>query len=437
MHYKPSCIIILYLSPSHCLCSLILKSLTCKFEINKIKNIQTSALNLDIGLKRYFEDSKDEEYYGSVRLQPLAYIDDIARSNHDVNAVRAGNEKFSSLALEKQFLVLGTENYKTKVKLESKEEAIKLGKDILHEKDEEKYLGDVLSSGGLAESVQATVQERTGKIKGAIYELGVLIEDIRMQAIGGMDTAIELYKSCIVPSLMANCATWMDIRKETEKKLDAIQDLFGKVLLQMPQSTPKMSIRAALGLLSMRHRVWQKKIFLVAAIWQQDDDCLARQVLEEQVRQGWPGLAREVKEICRQVGLPDATDQKTVLDKEAIKIAIKVHHLQTLKENMTGQKIQVMKQTDMRQRQPYTKLRVDKCRMAFRLEVYQFDCRANMPTRYKRDLCCRACGPGVGEQKKEQEKEKEQQEEVRQIEDQKHLEVCKGYSELWVGDIYK
>ena len=76
-----------------------------------------SALNLDLGLKRYFEDSIDEEYYGSVRLQPLAYIDDITRSNHDVNAVRAGNEKFSSLALEKQmkfyprkscFLVLGT-----------------------------------------------------------------------------------------------------------------------------------------------------------------------------------------------------------------------------------------------------------------------------------------------------------------------------------------
>ena len=395
-----------------------------------------SALNLDLGLERYFEDSIDEEYYGSVRLQPLAYIDDIARSSHDVNAVRAGNEKFSSLALEKQlkfhprkscFLVLGTENYKAKVNLESKEEPIKLGKDILHGKDEEKYLGDVLSSEGLAESVQATVRDRTGKVKGAIYELGVLIEDIRMQAVGGMDTAIELYESCIVPSLLANCATWMEIRKETEEKLDAIQDLFGKVLLQMPQSTPKLSIRAALGLLGFRHRVWQEKILLVMAIWQQEEDCLARQVLEEQVRQGWPGLASEVKEICRQVGLPDATDQKTSLDKDAIKDAIKVHHLQSLKDNMTGEKLQIMKRTDMREKRPYTKLRVDECRMAFRLEVFQFDCRANMPTRYKRDLRCRACGPGVGEQ------EKEQQEEEGHIEDQEHLEVCKGYGELWEG----
>ena len=193
-------------------------------------------------------------------------------------------------------------------------------------------------SRGLAESVEATVRDRTGKVKGAIYELGVLIEDIRMQAVGGIDTAIELYESSIVPSMMANSATWMDIRKDTEDKLDAIQDLFGKAVLQMPQSTPKLSIRAALGLLSARHRVWQSKILLVLAIWPQEEGSLARQVLEEQVRMGWPGLAREVQDICRLTGQPDATNMNLSLDKVTVKEAIKVHHLQFLKDSMTGQK---------------------------------------------------------------------------------------------------
>ena len=61
-----------------------------------------SALNLDLGLDRYFGDSSDEDCYGSVRLQPQAYIDDVAGSSHDTNSVRAGNAKFSSLAAEKQ-----------------------------------------------------------------------------------------------------------------------------------------------------------------------------------------------------------------------------------------------------------------------------------------------------------------------------------------------
>ena len=304
----------------------------------------------------------------------------------------------------------------------------------------------MLSSRGLAESVEATVRDRTGKVKGAIYELGVLIEDIRMQAVGGIDTAIELYESSIVPSLMANSATWMDIRKDTEDKLDAIQDLFGKVVLQMPQSTPKLSIRAALGLLSARHRVWQSKILLVLAIWRQEEGSLARQVLEEQFRMGWPGLARVVQDICRQTGLPDATNMNLSLDKVTVKEAIKVHHLQFLKDSMTGQKLECMKRTNMRERRHYTKLRVDECRMAFRLEVFQFECRANMPTRYKRDLRCRACGPGAGQQDKEQDEEQDeeqdkeqdeteeqqqQQDEEWHIEDQDHLEICPGYSELW------
>ena len=61
-----------------------------------------SALNLDIGVQDYFGDSIDEDCYGSVRLQPLIYIDDVNRSCIDVNSMRAGNEKFASMATGKQ-----------------------------------------------------------------------------------------------------------------------------------------------------------------------------------------------------------------------------------------------------------------------------------------------------------------------------------------------
>ena len=53
---------------------------------------------------------------------------------------------------------------------------------------------------------------------------------------------------------------------------------------------------------------------------------------------------------------------------------------------MTGVKLEKMRMSDMRQRREYTKMRVEEARMAFRLEIFQFDCRANMPSRYGRDL---------------------------------------------------
>ena len=144
----------------------------------------------------------------------LTYIDDINRSIPHLNSVRAGNIKFSSLAKEKQlkyhpqkscYLVYGPEDFKAKVELEALEEPVLLGKEVIHEKQEEKYLGDILSSQGLSASVRATVKDRTAKLRGPIYELRAVSEDVRMQAVGGFEAALDLYESCIVPSLLANC----------------------------------------------------------------------------------------------------------------------------------------------------------------------------------------------------------------------------------------
>ena len=239
--------------------------------------------------------------------------------------------------------------------MEAEEEPVKLGAYTLQEKTEEKYLGDIFSSEGLSASIDATIKERAAKIKGSIYELRAVIEDFRMQAVGGMEAAIDLYESCIVPSLIANCATWLDIKKETEDKLDSIQDLFGRVLLKMPQSTPRLAIRGALGLLGCRWRVYQEKVLLLKAIKEQEEGCLAKQILEEQIRMGWPGLAAEVQNICKLTGLQDITKQDINIDKSVIKKAIQLSHLKYLKDEMTGVKLEIMKNTDMRTRRSYTK----------------------------------------------------------------------------------
>ena len=157
----------------------------------------------------------------------------------------------------------------------------------------------MFSSLGLSKSVEATVSERSGKIKVSIYELRALIKDFRMQATCGIEAAIDLHGSSIVPSLLANCATWLNIEKKTEDKLNKIQDLFGRTLLKAPQSTPRLAIRGSLGLPGMRFRIFQEKVLLVLAIKEQEDNCLAKEVLQEQVRMGWPGLAQEVQKICQ------------------------------------------------------------------------------------------------------------------------------------------
>ena len=291
----------------------------------------------------------------------------------------------------------------------------------MKEKKSEAYLGDILCSEGIEASIEATIKDRAAKVKGSIYELRALIEDFRMQAVGGLRGAVDLYESCIIPSLLSNCGTWAGITEHEEKLIEEHQNLFCRTILQVPVSTPKSSLRAALGLLGTKWRIMEAKVQLVQAIRRQEEGGLAREVLEEQLSMGFPGLGQEVSQICREIGLPDASRME--VSKEELKEAIQIHHLKALKDEMVGKvKLQELSNTDMRKAQEYVDWGVEECRMAYRLQTQMFDCRANMPSRYRRDLECRACKPNqaiaLGQQ---------------QDETQDHLEVCQGYRELWAG----
>ena len=129
--------------------------------------------------------------------------------------------------------------------MEAEEDPVLLGNITMNEKMAEKYLGDILHSQGLSASVQATIKAREAKTRGSIYELRSLTEDFRMQSVGACQSALDLYETCIIPSLLSNAGTWVEISDESVKLLDKIQDTFGKVLLSLPASA--QSARISVG----------------------------------------------------------------------------------------------------------------------------------------------------------------------------------------------
>ena len=408
-----------------------------------------SSLNLDLGVNDFFAGSVDEDFYGRVRLQPHIWCDDILRSANNINSVRVGNIKLDTMRKQKQlsfhpeksvYLLYGNPKLQESMRNEIRMEPITLGSIRVKEVLEESYLGDRLSSLGLAASVEATVKDREGKIKGSIYELKAVVEDIRMQCVGGMRSALDLYSSCILSSLLTNCGTWTEIKDETIKKLDHLQNTFLRAVLQVPVSTPVLALRASTGLLGMKWIIWKEKILLVMAIRRQEEEGLARTVLEEQISMGWPGLAQEVSKIRKQLGLPDAC--KEDVDKTEVAEAIVFNHMKVLKEEMevkAPKKLKKLREKDFRKCQPYCELTLSECRMGFRLDCYMLDCRSNMKKRYKNDLICRACDPGPGAAGVGVGTEVGAEAEVgaRSEETQEHLLFCVGYAHLHQGlDVY-
>ena len=105
-----------------------------------------------------------------------------------------------------------------------------------------RYLGQILHSDGNRASYAATIAELEGKINGAAFEVQSLIEDFKMQAIGGIMAAWELYEKAMVPSLLSGVGTLMGISNVEIDRLDSVQDIFWRLMLCVPESCPKVAL---------------------------------------------------------------------------------------------------------------------------------------------------------------------------------------------------
>ena len=111
----------------------------------------------------------------------------------------------------------GSERYNKKTNKQLEAMPLMFGDFLAKRKTSDKYLGQIIDEKGLSASVKATIQERTGKVKGAIYLTKTIIETFQMQGIGGMMAARILWEGAIVPSLLSGAGTWVGSTVETDK----------------------------------------------------------------------------------------------------------------------------------------------------------------------------------------------------------------------------
>ena len=284
---------------------------------------------------------------------------------------------------------MGTKKYKEKVREEVKYLPLKFGDFSMLEKDQDVYLGDVLSSDGLSASVQSTVAHRLGRVKGAIYEAAAILKDYRIQAIGGMMGAWDIWEKAIIPKLLANCGSWVGISSQTLKLLEETQNLYCSLVYACPSSTPKPALRGESALLDIEHRVYLEKVCLVTSVMfkYSEEENYARELMQEQLAMGWGGLTREVEEICSTVGLPNACQQ--FISREKILENIKLSSLRKLKLDMEGlSKQDEIKNQDLRKPQKYMEMiSLEDSRLEFRWRTNMLDNRGCMGKKYPSKAC--------------------------------------------------
>ena len=184
-------------------------------------------------------------------------------------------------------------------------------------------------------------------------------------------------------------------------------------MMQVPKSSPKVMLNAETSSLAMNKRIWQLKL-LTARNIMKNKESLAYEIYREQVEMSWPGLAKEVGEICQKVGLDNINDKES--SKEEIKEAVFYRNYLDMKEDMERyKKLDDIKSEDFRYAQPYMESKsIDQARMAYRIRCKMVKTiKENFRSSYS-DIACDNCQDGS-------------------LDSQSHAVMCPGWEEQRQG----
>ena len=226
--------------------------------------------------------------------------------------------------------------------------------------------------------------------------------------------AWDLWNTAMIPSLLANCGTWTELPTKAVEVCDELQNLFIRIMLEVPVSTPKVALRVESGMLAMKQRIWLEKLNLAQFIRQSGSKSLAGKVYREQLEQGWPGLAKEVEEICKEIKVNNLNEGD--VPKWKLKDAINRHHADEARAEM-GKKMKDIKDEEIGKTKEYMMTRcIADCRLQFRIRTNMVELKANMKGMYKDgDYSCLGCGDKAS------------------IEDQSHVVRCPAYADSRIG----
>ena len=208
-----------------------------------------SAASTDSGLTTFFKESTQEIYYNNeVRLQGMAYQDDILRASKNVEDARAGIAKLEAMAESKlltfngkksSLILVGNKKKREEIEKELNSNPILLYGKPMGIKEMDKYLGDQVHN-GTKESILSTIKKRKGNTLMAINDIAAIVSDARADAIGGMVTAMDIWELSVIPFLLNNAGTWIGLDGKTLLILDDIQKKFLQRILKVKTASLKV-----------------------------------------------------------------------------------------------------------------------------------------------------------------------------------------------------
>ena len=373
-----------------------------------------SSLNIGSAMHDTFPNEPSTKI-GHVGLNNLIFQDDISKLNDNLEQARKDCQKIDrtleskllSLNYDKsKYLIIGSTKFRNKTLKELEKNPMEMGSATISHSSAEKYLGDIISEKGCKDSIKQTIQERIRKLTSRCDDLIQIAEAPIMGGLRKGNVAFNLFEAQIIPALLHNCESWIEIDHKHIELLQKFQERFIRRVLRLPDSTPKAIMEHDTGMWPMEWRIKYKKLLFVDKIMKKDSTNITRKILSMEFLYNLDGLAWESYHICKDLGIGH------VLFGDAPKFQIRLAMINRIWSNNQEAMEKLKKVSDRLSDNPHdysylNTMSLIHSRIWFR---YRARCIAGVKANAKRshaDLSCRFCDSGS-------------------TEDQEHLELCDG-----------
>ena len=131
-----------------------------------------------------------------------------------------------------------------------------VGEEVMEEKSEEKYLGDVISNDGRN---LKNIKVRVAKGKGIVNNIMTYLEGIPFGKFY-FQIAVILRNSLLVSSMLFNSEAWYNVTNAELELLETVDLLLLRRILKAPDSTPKEMLYLELGCMPFREMIRQRRL---------------------------------------------------------------------------------------------------------------------------------------------------------------------------------
>ena len=281
---------------------------------------------MDRALQSIFHKDEDSIRVGNIPIDYLAFQDDVGKMVTNVCASRKALIKIDSLYKEKKWpinykktgvIVFGDEKKRNVIIEELKVNPLFIGNQEVKLIPKALILGQVVHQDGLEASIVESISSKKGKVERLSREISQLIDDFRMQSLGGLNAARYLWESIIIPSLLYGANTWISISDSSITTLNNIQDGFWKTIFRISNTTPKISLRTESKSLNMKYRIMIQKISFARRL-RSKNGSLAKELYEQQTLFDSPGLHKEIARFDELLGIDTINSSKNDVKKAVL-----------------------------------------------------------------------------------------------------------------------